>query len=270
MCMYQISPMLIHSVNNKPFSKFTSMIKEIEVSHWGMISVEEVYELKNTGATLKGGFSRFDYQNKRYGESPSFRGLKAVLPAESTNIYYRDQIGNISTSDLRFKTDSVEMDVLTRFPMFGGWQTQFYIGYSIPTENALSIDADSNRYSLKMDFFSSFLDVWVEDLELKVVLPEGCTDIRVNVPYEVEQSWTTRFTYLDSALNGGRPVLKLKARNLVPQHSKQIVVSYNFSRSRMLVEPLMLIGSVFCLFLLCSIFARLDEKVAVKGSVKQA
>lgn len=25
------------------------------------------------------------------------------------------------------------MEIETRFPMFGGWQTQFYIGYSIPT-----------------------------------------------------------------------------------------------------------------------------------------
>ena len=27
----------------------------------------------------------------------------------------------------------LEMEIETRFPMFGGWQTQFYIGYSIPT-----------------------------------------------------------------------------------------------------------------------------------------
>jgi oligosaccharyltransferase complex subunit alpha (ribophorin I) len=184
--------MIIHSVNNKPFAKFSTMIKEVEVSHWGMISVEEVYELKHTGAKLKGGFSRFDYQSKRYGESPSFRSLKTTLPAEATNIYYRDQIGNISTSELRFKRDAMEMEIQTRFPIFGGWQTQFYIGYSVPTETILSIDYETGRYNLKVNFFSGFQDVSVDEMEIKVVLPEGCTDMKISVPYTVEQSWTTR------------------------------------------------------------------------------
>jgi oligosaccharyltransferase complex subunit alpha (ribophorin I) len=189
---FEVSPMIIHSVNNKPFAKFSSMLKEVEVSHWGMISVEEVYELQHAGAKLKGGFSRFDYQSKRFGETPSFRSIKAVLPSEANNIYYRDQIGNISTSDLAVRSDGIEMEIQTRFPIFGGWQTQFYIGYSVPTETALSTDLESNRYKLKVDFFSVFQDVWVEDLEIKVILPEGCTGIDVNVPYAVEQSWTTR------------------------------------------------------------------------------
>lgn len=31
------------------------------------------------------------------------------------------------------------MEIETRFPMFGGWQTQFYIGYSIPTGDTFSL-----------------------------------------------------------------------------------------------------------------------------------
>ncbi len=30
-------------------------------------------------------------------------------------------------------------------------------------------------------------------MEIKVVLPEGCTDIQVDVPYKVEQSTTKRY-----------------------------------------------------------------------------
>ena len=29
------------------------------------------------------------------------------------------------------------------------------------------------------DFFVPFEDVWVEDLEIKVVLPEGCSDVKL-------------------------------------------------------------------------------------------
>lgn len=164
----------------------------MEVSHWGNIAIEELYELKHAGAKLKGGFSRFDYQMKRAAQSPSFRSLIATLPGRANNIYYRDQIGNISTSDMKTDADGdIELEVQSRFPMFGGWQTQFHLGYSIPTENAISVDEDG-RYNLKFDYFTVFNEVWVEDMEIKVILPEGCSDIKVIVPYEVEQSRTTR------------------------------------------------------------------------------
>jgi oligosaccharyltransferase complex subunit alpha (ribophorin I) len=79
--------------------------------------------------------------------------------------------------------------------MFGGWQTQFYIGYSVPTETALFVDPETGRHSLKFDFFTIFEEVWVDDMEIKVVLPEGCTDIKVEVPYEVETTTSKRYVY---------------------------------------------------------------------------
>jgi oligosaccharyltransferase complex subunit alpha (ribophorin I) len=133
---------------------------------------------------------------KRMTSSPSFRSLVAYLPSQSSNIYYRDQIGNISTSDIRVNRENndLELEIQTRFPMFGGWQTQFYIGYSIPTELAVFRSADNNQYTLKVDFFTVFRDVWVEDMEIKVVLPEGCSNVKVHLPYDdVRQSETTRW-----------------------------------------------------------------------------
>jgi oligosaccharyltransferase complex subunit alpha (ribophorin I) len=101
---------MFHYMNNKPFAKFSTITRELEVSHWGSIAVEEIYELKHAGAKLSGGFSRFDYMMKRAGfPSPSFRSLTAVLPLQATNIYYRDQIGNISTSSIR--STSTELEV---------------------------------------------------------------------------------------------------------------------------------------------------------------
>ena len=183
-------------MNNFPFAKFSSMNKELEVSHWGSITVEEIYELHHAGAKLKGGFSRIDYQMARGGASPSFKNLVTTLPAQATNIYYRDQIGNISTSEIHVeKGGDLELEIETRFPMFGGWKTQFYIGYSIPTGIALYQDS-TDRYNLKLDFYTAFENVFVEDMELKVVLPEGCTDIQVDVPYKVEQSRAKRYACL--------------------------------------------------------------------------
>lgn len=254
---YAVSPMAVHFMNSFPFAKFSSMSRELEVSHWGNIAVEELYELRHAGARLKGGFSRIEYQMARGGPSPSFRSLVASLPAQATNIYYRDQIGNISTSDIRIDREEgvLDLEIQTRFPMFGGWKTQFYLGYSLPTEMALFVSGDG-RYNLEFDFFTPFSGVWVEQMELKVVLPEGAEDISVSVPYPVEHSTARRFTYLDSEANGGRPVIILKANNLVEQHDEQVHISYSFAQPRMLVEPLMLVCSYFCFFILCMILSR--------------
>ena len=59
---YTLSPIKVHYVNNAPFATFTQVLKEIEVSHWGNVAVEEQIDMAHTGAKLKGGFSRLDYQ----------------------------------------------------------------------------------------------------------------------------------------------------------------------------------------------------------------
>ncbi|KAJ1416540.1 Ribophorin I [Ochromonadaceae sp. CCMP2298] len=267
---FSVSPAVIHYQNNFPFAKFTTMNRELEVSHWGSIAFEEVYELLHTGATLKGGFSRIEYQMPRQGAQPSFRSLATTLPAQSSNVYYRDQIGNISTSDMKVADDgTLELDIMTRFPLFGGWKTQFYLGYSVPTESALYLDS-AGRYNLKVDFFTAFQDVWVEDMELKVVLPEGCEDIKVTVPYAVEQATARRFTYLDSEMNGGRPVIILNAKNLVEEHDKQVHISYTFNKPRMFVEPIMLVLSYFFFFCFCSLVGRMGVGSAVKKATPSA
>lgn len=185
--------MVVHFVNNKPFMKMQSVLRELEVSHWGNVAVEEVCELKHAGAVLSGGFSRFDYQRSNLDASPSFRSLRARLAKGASNIYYRDQIGNISSSEVFSRSDgAVDLQIETRFPMFGGWQTQFYIGYSIPTESVLTVEPETHRHHFKFDIYTSFQNVWVEKMESKVVLPEGCTNIVVEAPAHVKYSFSRR------------------------------------------------------------------------------
>jgi oligosaccharyltransferase complex subunit alpha (ribophorin I) len=274
------SPAIVHYTNNKPFSKFTDSVIELEVSHWGNVAIEEIHELKHTGAELIGGFSRIDYQMRRSASTPSFRNLIGTLPAQAHSMYYRDQIGNISTSDLRVVDGALELDLQTRFPIFGGWKTQFYFGYSVPTDTMLSYDPESGKYKLKFDLFTIFEDVWIGELDVKLILPEGCTDIQVDLPQgSYEQLWTRRFTYLDSVLNGGRPVLTIRAKNLVEELDSIVTVSYNFDHWRLLVEPFMLCFSFFAFFLLASLIKSLTSgngekeetqtETAVEGSTSQ-
>jgi hypothetical protein len=75
--------------------------------------------------------------------------LQTVLPAAATDAYYRDEIGNISTSHMKVLSDSVELDLRPRFPLFGGWKTHYVIGYNVPSYeylfnagNCLCLDDD--------------------------------------------------------------------------------------------------------------------------------
>ena len=52
----------------------------------------------------------------------------------NSDIYYRDNIGNVSTSTVRHNLAGVDLTVSTRFPMYGGWKTAWYQGYNLPTE----------------------------------------------------------------------------------------------------------------------------------------
>ena len=72
--------MVVHYENNSPFLTLTSMMRVIEVSHWGNIAVEETFDLRHSGAALKGPFSRYDYQRSQDG----------VSSVKSFKVSYRD------------------------------------------------------------------------------------------------------------------------------------------------------------------------------------
>ena len=80
---------------------------------------------------FKGTFSRYDYQRSQ--TFAVIKSFKSVLPASAADVYYRDEIGNISTSNLLAMDDSVELEIRPRFPLFGGWQTRYYTGYNVPS-----------------------------------------------------------------------------------------------------------------------------------------
>ena len=66
------------------------------------------------------------------------------------------------------------MDVIPRFPLFGGWKIGFYFGYNLPTQGYLFTDVnDGSVYVLNTTFASQFPDIAIQELTVKVILPEG-------------------------------------------------------------------------------------------------
>ena len=66
------------------------------------------------GAILRGSYSRFDHQRVPNSGASSVKSFKTILPAAAADVYYRDEIGNISTSNLRVDEDYVELELRPR------------------------------------------------------------------------------------------------------------------------------------------------------------
>jgi oligosaccharyltransferase complex subunit alpha (ribophorin I) len=100
-------------------------------------------------------------------------GFQTKLPKLARDIYYRDEIGNISTSAIAHQPDYIQLMLKPRFPLFGGWNTTWYIGYNTPLDGYLRKIAGTDKHILKVPAISPMPDTTYEDVEIRVVLPEG-------------------------------------------------------------------------------------------------
>ncbi|XP_044462616.1 dolichyl-diphosphooligosaccharide--protein glycosyltransferase subunit 1B-like [Mangifera indica] len=255
---YSYSPILIHFENNNPFAVVEELVREVEISHWGSIQITEHYKLIHAGARHKGIFSRIEYQSRpSVSGVSSFRHLLARLPPRVHSVYYRDGIGNISSSHLRTDSQKSDLEIEPRYPLFGGWKSTFVIGYGVPLQDFLFESPDGRRY-LNFTFGCPLAETVVDKLTIKVVLPEGSKDPSVVVPFPVEQHLETKYSYLDVI---GRTVVVLEKENVVPVHNALFQVYYTFNPIFMLAEPLMLASVFFLFFVACVAYLHIDLSI---------
>jgi len=261
---YRFSQMTVHFENNAPFLTVTRLQKDIEISHYGNIAIEETYNVQHDGAQLKGAFSRYDYQRSQ-GHAPAHIPVfRQTLPLGAADVYYRDEIGNISTSHVNYGPSDATLELIPRFPLFGGWKFGFYMGYNLPTEHYLFYDAQrSSVYVLNITFSTDFEHAVIDELVVRIIMPEGASNPEVYTPFPIDsKSHDTHYTYLDTT---GRPVLVITKKNVVIEHNRHFQVTYNFSQLSMLQEPFLLIIAYFLFFLLIMIYVRMQFTI---GPVK--
>lgn len=255
---FSYSSIIVHFENNKPFAVAEELVREIEISHWGNVQVTEYYNLIHGGAQNVGEFSRLDYQARPLLSGASaFKNLVAKLPPRAHSVYYRDEIGNISTSHLWSDLKKTELEIEPRYPMFGGWRTSFTIGYGLPLQDFL-FESQGKRF-INILFGCSMNEVVIDNLIVKVVLPEGSRDISTSVPFDVKQWEEVKFSHLDIA---GRPVVVLQKNNVVKDHNQNFQVYYKFSNFSLLREPLMLISGFFFLFIAGIMYLHVDMSIS--------
>ena len=165
----------------KPILHATLLERDIEISQWGgNIATEERYWLTNKGAHLDGHFSRVTWAATQYYNPPTsaLKMLTVPLKVGSVDPYFTDDIGNVSTSRYRSNFREALLELKPRYPVFGGWNYSFRIGWNGNLKNYLRKLAKGNGYVLKVPFLEGPKmneGLSYEKVQLRVVLPEGAT-----------------------------------------------------------------------------------------------
>ncbi|KAJ9101893.1 hypothetical protein QFC21_003233 [Naganishia friedmannii] len=225
----EVEPIRIHYPYEEPVKTIEKLVRLAEVSHWGdNLNVEDHIRLVNTGAHLKGQFSRIQYQMARF--RPTFpaqiiRNIIYPLPAHSHSPYYYDIIGNISTSNFRpshpTRGGPALLELRPRYPILGGWMDEFTVGWDMRLGDWLrSVKGHAAQKVLRVPFMTALPGVVVDEAELVITLPEGARDVNVTVPFPVDTiEHSTHKTYLDSI---GRPRITIKKRRCVEKHEQDV------------------------------------------------
>ncbi|TPX39261.1 dolichyl-diphosphooligosaccharide---protein glycotransferase [Synchytrium endobioticum] len=251
----------VHYEDPKPVLVVKALFRDVWVSHLGgKLSVEEHYELVNEGAKLKGHFSRIDYAMGAgtQGQMNVLRHLSLTFPAKVSNPYYRDIVGNVSTSRFRNERTKSVMEIQPRYPLWGGWKYTWYHGYDAPLSAFMR--QKGSRYTLAIPFLSSTQDVAHDVVKLRIVLPEGADNLRVSLPFALNNEQHDRvYWYLDTI---GRPATILEKRNAVDgEHSQVVYISYDYSDVNSLRKPLVASLAFFLLFVSSMLILRLDFSI---------
>jgi len=252
----KVHPLRIHYENNNPIVVFNTAHKIFEVSHWGNIAIEERYQIENVGAKLDGEFGRVDYDGGRNGGKNSLRKLKAKLPLRSNNLWYRDEIGNISTSRASRNWEDVNLELTPRFPILGGWKANFNIGYNFPTKFAVAID-DRDRFVLNSSFGMPFSDMLAKNYTVSVALPEGAQIAEITLPVDSKYTVTHEkyYSFLDLF---GRPLVVINMKNAYDIHNIYFQITYTYSSFWLFVKPFIMISFFLSLFAFLIIYSRMD------------
>ena len=93
--------------------------------------------------------------------------------------------------------------------------------YNLPSNRVLK--KQGSRYSLTIPFSSPLENCDIQELSVRVVLPECIKNVKYTLPEGVsEPTVDTRYTYLDTRMEG-RHVYEFKKQNLVQQQKEETI-----------------------------------------------
>ena len=256
----------IHYLNNKPLMVFNYARKTFQISHWGNIAVTEEYQIENIGAKLIGEFGRIDYDDGVTGGKNALKKIRAKLPLRAWGLWYRDEIGNVSTSNARREINDVDLELTPRFPILGGWKSNYDIGYNLPTKFHVKTNNKGN-YMVNLTFGMPYKNMLARNYTVKIILPESADNIKVNLPIDVHYSvdYDKEYGCLDLF---GRKSIIIKLNNMYDVYNTNIFISYDYKWTMLFVKPLILIFYFIILFTVMIISSRTNISLSRKEEIK--
>ncbi|KIO31035.1 hypothetical protein M407DRAFT_241952 [Tulasnella calospora MUT 4182] len=266
----------VHYMYDNTVITVPELRRSAEISHWGSnLNIEDKVWLKNDGAKLKGHFARIEHLRQQVQpQTAQPHVLKDVvfdLPANVRDPYYYDTIGNVSTSRFRpattrkvagKKSSPLErlssLELRPRYPLLGGWNYTFTLGYDMPLEDWASYDAAQGAYIVAVPFLTAIPGAAYDDVEVKVVLPEAASIVEVQPPFDTDIEYQTHYTFLDTV---GRPTIIFKSKNLTDKHAGLIYITYKVDVRAHLEKPLAVAAGFLGLFLVATAFRRVDLRI---------
>ncbi|KAI9267318.1 Ribophorin I [Sporodiniella umbellata] len=217
-----------HFENSKPLLTVTELRRDLEISHWGKnLAVEEHYKLRNDGASLEKEFSRVQYQltAQVHGQTNVLKQLKFQLPVSAQDPYYRDEVGNVSTSHFRVEKDQAVLEIQPRYPLFGGWNYSWNHGYNADLAQFVRQSKKTGKYILNVKWIENTNDMLIEHAVVRVILPEGAKNIKVHSPISLDsEEIVSHYTFFDST---GRVMVVLEKNNAVAAHELPVQVQFS-------------------------------------------
>ena len=70
-----------------------------------------------------------------------------------------------------------------RYPIMGGWNYSFTLGWDSPLADSGSWDAKNQKYIVAVPVMTLFPSAVIDNAELKIVLPEGATYVQTYLPF---------------------------------------------------------------------------------------
>ena len=256
----------IHYENNKPLTVFNYATKTFQVSHWGNIAVTEEYQIENIGAKLIGEFGRIDYDNGITGGRNALLSIRAKLPMRSWGLWYRDEIGNVSSSNARREMNDVDLVLTPRFPILGGWKSNYDIGYNLPTKFHVKTNEEGN-YRVNLTFGMPYKNMLAKNYTVKIILPEGADIIKVNLPIDTQYSVEYDKDYGCLDLFGRKSII-IRLNNMYDVYNTNIFISYDYQWTMLFVKPVILIVYFLILFTIFIIYSRVNISLSRKEEIK--
>ena len=105
--------------------------------------------------------------------------MRFPLAVGSADAYFVDDIGNVSTSRFRSNFREANLELKPRYPLFGGWNYSFKVGWNADLKNVLRhVKGRTDSYVLKVPFFEGPKQAEGTEYEkvvTRIILPEGAT-----------------------------------------------------------------------------------------------